>query len=144
MKGWLRYLELRAKWKTGLSSGLFVCGLIAVLCAAVTFGFIIFAAFIWLAERYGPLTAALALGGFFLLSTIIALACCALLRRRTVERAQLELAARRSTPWLDPKLLGAGMQVGRAIGGRKLVPLVAIVFFAAVFGMQAFGRDKQA
>jgi hypothetical protein len=144
MKSWLRYLKLQAESKTGLSTGLFVWGAIAVLCAAVTFGFIVFAAFIWLAERYGPLPAALAVGGFFLLGTIIALVSCLLLRRKTAERAKLELAARRPSPWLDPRLLGVGVQVSRSIGARKLVPLLAIGFFAAALGMQALGRDKQA
>jgi hypothetical protein len=65
-----------------------------------------------------------------------------LLRRRTAERARLELAARRSSPWLDPRLLGAGIQVSRSIGARKLVPLLAIGFFAAALGMQALARGK--
>jgi hypothetical protein len=144
VKGWLNYLKLQAEWKTGLSPGLFVCGLVAVLCGAVTFGFIVFAAFIWLAEEYGPLPAALAVGGFFLLGTIVALISCVLLRRRTAERARLELAARRPSPWLDPRLLGVGMQLSRSVGARKLIPLLAIGFFAAALGMQALGRDRQA
>ena len=142
MKGWLRYLKLQAEWKTGLSAGLFICGLIAALCGAVTFGFIVFAAFIWLAEHYGPLPAALAVGGFFLLGTIGALVACVVLRRRTAERAKLELAARRPSPWLDPRLLGAGLQISRSIGARKLIPLLAVGFFAAALGMQALGRNR--
>ena len=127
MKGWLRYLKLQAEWKTGLSAGLFVCGLLAALCGAITFGFIVFAAFIWLAEQYGPLPAALVVGGFFLLGTIVALVSCVLLRSRTAERAKLELAARRPSPWLDPRLLGVGMQISRSIGDLR---------------MQALGRDR--
>ena len=49
MSGWLHYLELQAKSRTGLSSGVVIWALVAVLAAAVTFGFLIFAAFIWLA-----------------------------------------------------------------------------------------------
>ena len=75
MGGWRRYLELQAKAKTGLSSGLVVWAVLAVVFGAVTFGFILVTAFIWLADSYGPLLAALALGGFFLLVTIIALVC---------------------------------------------------------------------
>src|SRR5262245_56678313 len=142
MKSWFRYLKLQAEWKTGLSAGLFVSGLVAVLCGAVTFGFVVFAAFIWLAERYGPLPAALLVGAFFLLGTVVAMISCLLLRRRTAERARLELAARRASPWLDPRLLGVGLQVSRSIGARKLIPLLAVGFFAAALGMQALGRDK--
>ena len=51
MRGWLRYLELTAKSKTGLSARVFVIGFVAVLFAAVTVGFFIYAIFVWLAER---------------------------------------------------------------------------------------------
>ena len=34
------------------------------------------------------------------------------------------------------------MQIGRNIGARKLIPLLAIGFFAAALGMQALGRDR--
>ncbi len=63
MGGWRRYLELQAKAKTGLSSDLFVWALVAVVFGVVTFGFVLATAFIWLADRYEPLIAALALGG---------------------------------------------------------------------------------
>jgi len=69
-------------------------------------------------ERYEPLIAAVALAGFFLLVTIIALICCLRSRRRTIERAELALAARRNATWLDPKLLGGAIQVSRAVGWR--------------------------
>jgi hypothetical protein len=89
-----------------------------------------------------PLVAAAALAGFFLLVTIIALVCCLWLRRRTVEQAEMALAVRRNATWLDPKLLGSAIQVSRAVGWRKLVPLVALGLLAAGVGMEWFGRDK--
>jgi hypothetical protein len=144
MTGWLRYLELTVKSKTGLASGVIVWALAAALSSAVTLGFFIFAAFIGLAERYGPLTAALSLGGFFLLVTIIALLCCLSSRRRTVASAKLALAARSHAPWLDPKLFGVGLQIGRAIGWRRLVPLAAVGVLAAGLAKEWFGRDRPA
>jgi thiol:disulfide interchange protein len=99
MGGWRRYLELRAQAKTGLSSGLFVWALLAVVFGVLTAGFILLIAFIWLAERYGPLTAATVLASLFLVATIIAAICCLWSRRRTIEQAELALAARfGSTP----------------------------------------------
>lgn len=65
MGGWRRYLELQAQAKTGLSSGLFVWALLAVVFGVLTAGFVLLFAFIWLAERYSPLTAAIALAGLF-------------------------------------------------------------------------------
>ena len=142
MGGWRRYLELQAKAKTGLSSGLVVWAVLAVVFGAVTFGFILVTAFIWLADSYGPLLAALALGGFFLLITIIALVCGVWSHRRTIARAELALAARRNAPLLDPRLLPAALQLGRTIGARKLVPLIAIGILAVGVGMQWFGRHE--
>jgi hypothetical protein len=142
MKGWLRHLELTVKSKTGLGEDVLVWALIAVLGAAATLGFFIGAAFIGLAERYGPLTAALALGGLFLVITITAVACCLASQRRTVASAKLELAARSPAPWLDPKFLGVGMQIGRAVGWRRLVPLAAVGVLAAGIAKEWFGRDR--
>jgi len=105
MGGWRRYLELQAQAKTGLSFGLFVWALLAVAFGIATAGFVLLIAFIWLAERYDPLTAAVALAGLFLLATIIAAVCCLWSRRRTTEQAELALAARRT--WLDPKASAA-------------------------------------
>ena len=65
---------------------------VGALCGAVTFGLVIFTAFIWLAQRYSPLTAALILTGFFLLVTIIALIACMMAHRSTITQAKQELA----------------------------------------------------
>jgi len=142
MGGWRRYLELEARAKTGLTSGLFVWALLAVVFGIVTAGFVLLIAFIWLAERYDPLTAAMALAGLFLLATIIAAVCCLWSRRRTIEQAELALAARKNVTWLDPKLLGSAIQVSRTVGWRKLVPLLAVGMLAAGVGMEWFARDR--
>src|SRR5262249_17679845 len=107
MGGWRRYLELKAQAKIGLSSGLFVWALLAVVFGVLTAGFVLLIAFIWLAERYDVLTAAIALAGLFLLATIIAAISCLWSRRRTIEQAELALGARRNALWLDPKVRAA-------------------------------------
>ena len=142
MGGWRKYLELRARAKTGLSSGLFVWALLAVVFGVLTAGFVLLIAFIWLAERYSPLTAAMVLAGLFLLATIVAAVSCLWSRRRTIEQAELALAARRTAVWLDPKVLGGAIQAGGAVGWRKLVPLLAIGMLAAGVGMEWFGRER--
>jgi hypothetical protein len=142
MGGWRRYLELQVQAKTGLSPGLFIWAFLAVVFGIVTAGFILLIAFIWMTERYDPLTAAIVLAGSFLLVTIIAAICCLWSRRRTIEQAELALAARRNAPWLDPKVVGGVIQVSRAVGWRKLVPLLAIGILAAGAGMEWFGRDR--
>ena len=142
MGGWRRYLELQAQVKTGLSSALLVWALLAVAFGVLTAGFVLLIAFIWLAERYGPLTAAIALAGLFLLATIVAAISCLWSRRRTIEQAELALAARRPAIWFDPKVLGGAIQVSRAVGWRKLVPLLAVGMLAAGVGMEWFGRER--
>src|SRR5262245_17217256 len=144
MGGWRKYLELRARAKTGLSSGLFVWALLAVVFGIVTAGFVLLIVFIWLAERYSPLTAATALAGLFLLATIVAAICCLWSRRRTTEQAERALAARRPALWIDPKVLGGAIQASRAVGWRKLVPLLAVGMLAAGVGMEWFGREEPA
>jgi hypothetical protein len=142
MGGWRRYLELKAQAKTGLSSGPFIWALLAVMFGTITVGSILLIAFIWLAERYDPLSAAVALAGFFLLVTTIALVCCLWSRRRTIERAELALAARGNATWLNPRVLGGAIQVGRAVGWRRLLPLLAVGVLAAGVGVEWLWRDR--
>ena len=142
MGGLRKYLALQAQTRTGLSSGLLIWAALVVVFGTLTAVFIPLIAFIWLAERFNPLIAAVALAGFFLLVTIVALICCLRSRRRMIERAELALAARRHTVWLDPKLVGGAIQASRTVGWRKLVPLLAVGLVAAGVGMEWFGRDK--
>ena len=142
MGGWRKYLELQVRAKTGLSTGLFVWAILAVVCGTVTFVFILVTAYVGLSAWYGPLIAALTLSGFFLLVTIVAVVCCLQARRRAIERAELALAARRQAPWLDPRLLGGAIQVGGAIGWRKVAPLLVLGVLAAGVGMYWSGRHK--
>jgi hypothetical protein len=142
MGGLRKYLALQAQTRTGLSSGLLIWAALVVVFGTLTAVFIPLIAFIWLAERFNPLIAAAALAGLFLLVTIVALICCLRSRRRMIERAELALAARRHTVWLDPKLVGGAIQASRTVGWRKLVPLLAVGLVAAGVGMEWFGRDK--
>ena len=144
MDGWRRYLELRIRAKTGLSSGVVVWALVALLGAILTFVFAMVTAYIWLADLYEPLVAALLLGGLFLLISVLALVLCAWTHNRNMSRAQLELATRRSAPWLDPRLMAPMLQASRSVGGPKLLALVAIGFLVAGIGMQWLRHDRLA
>jgi hypothetical protein len=142
MGSWRRYLRLKAEAKTGLSSDLLIWAALAIVFGMVAFGFVLLAAFIWLAELYRPLVAALTLCAFFLLITIIALSYCLHLRRETVKRAELLLAAPTSAPWVDPRLAGMTLQVGRSLGWRRMAPLLAVAVLAVGVGMRWIGRSK--
>src|SRR5215471_18744237 len=117
MSGWLRYFTLNAQARTGFSSQVAVWGAIAIVAAIVAAVFLLIAAFVWLAQRYDALTAGLVLGAVFIVVALIAFLACVITRRRNLTRARLELAARNnaSAGFLDPKLLGVGLQIGQAI-----------------------------
>jgi hypothetical protein len=142
--GLTRYLELTVKSKTGISTAVIACAVLAAIALIVAVAFAIFALFIWLAERYSPLTAALVLAGFFLLFAILAGIGSLLAHKRTIAEANRALQARANTPWLDPKMLPIGLTIFRAIGLRRIAPMIAVGFLAAALAKEWFGRDGEA
>ncbi len=141
LTGLVQNLRLRAEARTGLSSAVVVFALIAVVAALVAFVFFVFAGFIWLAERYSPLTAALIVAGAFVLIAILCALGAVLSQRRTSERAKRALALRSQSPWFDPATLGIAMQLGRTIGLRRIAPLAAAGILAAALAKEWF-RDR--
>lgn len=142
MSGWLRYFVLRAQASTGFSSPIVIWAVVAAVAAVVAAVFLLVAAYVWLSDVYDGLVAGLLLGGLFALIALIALVTAVLVRRRNMERARLELASRSSTSFLDPKLMAVGMQVGQAIGWRRIAALVAVAVLAAGVAQEWSGRKK--
>jgi hypothetical protein len=142
VSGWLRYFTLKAQVRTGLSSAILVWAVIALIAAFVAVIFFLVAAFVWLADRYDGLIAGLVLAGAFALIALIALAVCLASRRRNMERARLELAARAEANWLDPKLVAMGYQIGQALGWRRLASLAAVGVLAAALSREWSGRNE--
>jgi hypothetical protein len=142
MNGWLRYFALNAQARTGFSPQVVVWSVIAVIAATVTLGFFCVSAFLWLADRYDAVIAGFMLGCFFLLLAVLALLAAMLARRRNQERTRRELAARGQAAWLDPKLMAVGVQIGQAIGWRRLISLAAVALLAAGLAREWSGRDR--
>jgi hypothetical protein len=136
MNSLIHHLMLTAQVRTGFSQQGLICAAVAALSAAIAVGFGLLVAFILLAQRFDPLTAGLSLAGLFLAIAVIAGLTALLIRRRTIARAQRELAARRSAHWLDPRLLSVGLQVGQAAGWRRLMTVAAL-------GVLAVGLAKE-
>ncbi len=130
MRGWLRYFALKAQVRTGLSAAVLTCAIIAAVAAAGAAVFLLVALFVWLAELYDGLIAGVVIGCGFALIALIALVAALMIRRRNMERARIELATRQSSLF-DPKLLTVAMQIGQAIGWRRLASLVALAVLAA-------------
>jgi hypothetical protein len=131
MSGWLRYLAVNARARTGFSPQIILWLLIAALAGTAALVFLCMAAFVWLAQRYDSIVAALLLFAFFALVSLIALVTGAMVRRRNLARARQELAARSNANWLDPKLIALGIQIGQTIGWRRIVSLTAVALLAA-------------
>jgi hypothetical protein len=144
MGDWLRHIALNAKAKTGFGPQLIVWFLIALVSLGLGLVFLCVAAFVWLANRYDGVTAGLILAGLFLAIAIIAAIAGLLARRRNIERARLELAARsQAASWLDPKLLAVGLQIGRTLGWRRIITLAAAGLVAAGVAKEWHGSAER-
>ncbi len=143
MSGWLRHFALNAQLRIGWSGAFVIWVIIAAIASMVAMVFLLLAAFIWLADRYDALIAGVVLGCLFAAIALITLVACLMTRLRNIERARLELVARRSnTNWLDPKLMAMGLQIGQTIGWRKLASLAAVGLLAAGLAREWSGHDK--
>src|SRR5471030_1997681 len=96
------------------------------LALGVTISFLCAAAFVFVLQRYGLIEACLTGAGIFFIITAIA-AGCYMMRKNTVEtRAKETAKSAMQTALADPMLVAAGIQVIRAIGIKKLIPILAV------------------
>lgn len=107
----------------------------AALTALVTFCFLGAAGFIFMLDRYGAIAACLAAAGLFLIATLITMAVYASRRRQIEERTRerARLAAR--NPLADPIVVTTGLQLARAMGIKRVIPLLAVGALALGFLM---------
>ena len=104
-------------------------GLVVALAAAlVAVGFFCAAAFIWLAGRYGDLTAALVLGGVFTFVALIAVIVVLIVRH-----SRPPPPPRKAAWWADPALLAKALDVTRVLGRKRVA--MAVLVSAFVFGV---------
>jgi hypothetical protein len=145
IKGWIRDLTLAVQSKSGVSSAVLVGMAIVAFASLVAFVFLCVAGYSWLAEEYGNVAAGLAMAGLFILVALIAALASHIARRRTRERAILARAAHAHAPsWLlDPRLLAAGIQAGRALGWQRIVPIVLLGFMAAQWARENRAASQQ-
>ena len=136
------------KESTGTALRLTSLAAAAAFALLITTSFLCAALFVYVLQKYGPIEACLAGAGLFFLLTLIAAVCYAVRKRQIQARA--EQAAREaarsaksaaSNVLADPMLLAAGLQVVRAIGVKKLVPILAIGAVALGFMMSRGASD---
>src|SRR3990170_1067703 len=101
----------------------------AALALFITTSFLCAAAFVFVLQRYGLIEACLAGAGVFFVAALIA-AGSYLVRKKQIEaRAARAAETAKSTvqsALADPMLVAAGIQIIRAIGIKKLIPILAI------------------
>ncbi len=98
----------------------------AAIALFITTSFLCAAAFVAVLDRYGPVAACLTGAALFFIVTLIA-AGTYMVRKRQIEREAKERAKSAAKAMLaDPMVMAAGLQVVRAIGVKRLIPLLAV------------------
>lgn len=90
---------------------------IAFLCAA---------AFISVLQRYGPVEACLAGAALFLVVTLIVAGVYTMRKRELRRRAEKAAKAAAANVFTDPVVVATGLQIVRAIGVKRLIPILAV------------------
>jgi uncharacterized MAPEG superfamily protein len=114
------------KDSTGTALRLTSLAAAAAVALFVTTSFLCAAAFVFVLENYGPVQACLTGAVIFFVVTMIA-AICYLVRKNQI-KARAEQTAKSTAQILlaDPMLVAAGIQVVRAIGVKRLIPILAV------------------
>jgi membrane associated rhomboid family serine protease len=137
-------LRIVDEFKDAASSTLRQASLISAIALAllIAAGFLCAAAFVLVLDRYGAITACLAIAGVFLLIAIIAGVTYTVNKRRIEARAR-QRRARAARLLADPAVLTTGLQIVRTIGLKRLIPLIAIGGVALGFlATRSTAQDK--
>ncbi|MFO1111255.1 MAG: hypothetical protein U1E61_18935 [Bradyrhizobium sp.] len=112
------------KESTGITLRLTSLALAAAVGLFIATCFLCAAAFLLVLQKYGPIEACLAGAAVFAVATAIA-AGSYILRKRQIQ-ARTRAAAKAAAPLIDPAMVAVGIQIVRAIGIKRVVPLLAI------------------
>ena len=104
------------------------------LASCITLGFLCAAGFVYVLQAYGPIQACLAGAGTFFLITLIVAAIYTSSRKPAPRRTRKATrAADRESPasplqslFADPMLVATGLQLVKAIGVKRLIPILAV------------------
>jgi hypothetical protein len=116
---------------------------VAALALLVMTSFLCAAAFVFVLQKYGLIEACLTGAGLFFVVTLIAAGCYIERKRQhKIQAARAAEAAKSAmhTALADPMLVAAGIQIIRAIGIKKLVPILAIGGVALGLGLLVSSR----
>ena len=114
------------KDSTGTALRLTSLAAAAAVALFVTTSFLCAAAFVFVLEKYGPVQACLTGAVIFFVVTMIAAICYMVRKNQIKVRAEQAAKSTAQTLLADPMLVAAGIQVVRAIGVKKLIPILAV------------------
>jgi hypothetical protein len=114
------------KDSTGTAMRLTSLAAAAALALFITTSFLCAAAFVFVLQKYGLVEACLTGAGIFFVVTLIAAGCYMVRKNQVKARARETARSAVQTALADPMLVAAGIQVIRAIGIKKLIPLLAV------------------
>ena len=92
----------------------------------VTTAFLCAAAFMFVLAKYGPIEACLAGAAVFLVVALLAGGSYMVRKRQLRQKAEREAKSAAHSLLADPAMMAIGLQVVRAVGIKRLVPLLAI------------------
>ena len=117
------------KDSTGIALRLTSLAAAAALALLVTTSFLCAALFVFVLQKYGPIEACLTGAAVFFVVTLIAAGCYVARKNKVEARAARAAETAKSavhSALADPMLVAAGIQVIRAIGIKKLIPILAV------------------
>ncbi len=114
------------KEQTGTALRLTSLAAAVAIALFVTTSFLCAAAFIFVLEKYGPIQACLTGAGIFFVVTLIAAACYMVRKNQVKARTEETAKSAVQTALADPMLVAAGIQVIRAVGIKRLIPILAV------------------
>ncbi|SDJ07694.1 MULTISPECIES: hypothetical protein [Bradyrhizobium] len=123
------------KDSTGTALRLTSLAAAAAVALFVTTSFLCAAAFILVLDKYGPVQACFTGAAIFFVVTMIAAIWYMVRKRQIRVHAEQAVKSTAQTFLADPMLVAAGIQVVRAIGVKKLIPILAVGGIALGFMM---------
>jgi len=98
----------------------------AAVALFITTAFLCAAAFIAVLHRYGPVEACFAGAAIFFIVTLIAAGTYMVRNRQIEARAAARAKAAANSLLADPAMIVTGIQIVRALGMKRLIPILAV------------------
>jgi hypothetical protein len=112
--------------RTGTALRLTSLAAVAVLALLIGIAFFCAAGFVWMLRTYGLIEACLAAAGVFLVVAAILAGVYSVRKNQLEARAAARAKSTVKTALADPMVVTAGIQLIRAIGVKKLIPILAL------------------